>query len=192
MELFLIILTAFGLSTDALAMSLTSGLLIRHIKINKAIKIALFFAFFQMLMPLIGWKVGLSVIDLIFKIGYWISFSLLSILGIKMIDDALKPENNTAEKAINPLENYTLLGLALNSSLDELALGFASSSSGISIFTLAGFVGLITFILSFVGVLLSHKVGRIANKKVKFISGILLLIISITIFWNHLFQQIVN
>ena len=180
------------MSIDALAMSLTSGLFIRHIKINKAIKIALFFACFQMLMPLIGWKVGLSVRDLIYEIGYWISFGLLSIFGIKMIDDALKADNSEVVKAINPLENYTLLGLALNSSLDELAVGFASSSSEIAIFTLASLVGLITFILSFVGVLLSHKVGRITNKKVKLFSGILLLIISITIFWHHLFEQIVN
>ena len=133
MELFLIILTVFGLSADAFAISLTSGLFIKHIKINKALKIALFFACFQTLMPLIGWKVGITVIELIYKIGYWMSFGLLTFLGIRMIDDSLKVENDETEKAINPLENYTLLGLALNSSLDELALGFTSRLSDFSI-----------------------------------------------------------
>ena len=192
MELFLIILTVFGLSADAFAISLTSGLFIKHIKINKALKIALFFACFQTFMPLIGWKVGITVIELIYKIGYWISFGLLSILGIRMIDDSLKAENDEVEKAINPLENYTLLGLALNSSIDELALGFTSRLSEVSIFTLASSLGLITFILSFFGVLVSHKIGKIINKKVKLVGGVLLLIISIEIFWNHLFAQIVQ
>ncbi|MDJ0690849.1 MAG: manganese efflux pump [Xenococcaceae cyanobacterium MO_188.B32] len=192
MELFLIILTVFGLSADAFAISLTSGLFIKHIKINKALKIALFFACFQTFMPLIGWKVGMTVIELIYKIGYWISFGLLSILGIRMIDDSLKAENDEVEKAINPLENYTLLGLALNSSIDELALGFTSRLSEVSIFTLASSLGLITFILSFFGVLVSHKIGKIINKKVKLVGGLLLLIISIEIFWNHLFAQIVQ
>ncbi len=192
MELFLIFLTAFGLSADALAMSLTSGLFIKHIKINKAIKIALFFACFQALMPLIGWKIELTVIDLISKIGYWISFGLLSVLGVRMIDDSLKTENNETQKKINPLENYTLLGLALNSSLDELALGFTSSLSDFSIFALASSIGLVTFILSFFGVLLSHKLGKIIRKRIKLIGGIFLLIISITIFWEHLFEQIIK
>ena len=192
MELFLIILTVFGLSADAFAISLTSGLFIKHIKINKALKIALFFACFQTFMPLIGWKVGMTVIELIYKIGYWISFGLLSILGIRMIDDSLKAENDEVEKAINPLENYTLLGLALNSSIDELALGFTSRLSEVSIFTLASSLGLITFILSFFGVLVSHKIGKIINKEVKLVGGLLLLIISIEIFWNHLFAQIVQ
>ena len=192
MELFLIILTVFGLSADAFAISLTSGLFIKHIKINKALKIALFFACFQTFMPLIGWKVGITVIELIYKIGYWISFGLLSILGIRMIDDALKAENDEVEKTFNPLENYTLLGLALNSSIDELALGFTSRLSEISIFTLASSLGIITFILSFFGVLVSHKIGKLINKKVKLVGGVLLLIISIEIFCNHLFEQIVQ
>ena len=192
MESLGIILIVFGLSADALAMSLTSGLFIKHIKINKALKIALFFAFFQAFMPLIGWILGVTISDLISQIGYWISFGLLSILGIRMIDDSLKSDDDENELKFNPLENYTLLALALNSSLDELALGFASSWVKISIFTLATLIGLITFIFSFLGVLISHKFGKIINKKVKFIGGLLLLIIGVKIFYEHLYAQIIN
>ena len=191
MESFVIILMLLGLSADALAMSLTSGLFIKHIKINKALKIALFFACFQALMPLLGWTLGLTIINLISQIGYWLSCVLLSILGIKMIDDSLKTDEEN-QKQFNPLENYTLLGLALNSSLDELALGFASSWGEISIFFLASLLGLITFILSFFGVLFSHKLGTIINKKVKFVGGVLLILIGIQVFWEHLYAQIVK
>lgn len=192
MESLLIILIVLGLSADAFVMSLTSGLFIKHIKINKAIKIALFFACFQTLMPLIGWTVGLKVIDVVDKIGYWISFGLLSILGIRMIDRSLRTENSQDVKQINPLENYTLLGLALNSSIDELALGFAARLHEFSIFTLASLLGLMTFILSFFGVLLSHRIGKVFNEKIQLIGGVFLLFIGVTIFWDHLFEQIVN
>ena len=190
MDFFVIILMVFGLSADALSMSLASGLWIKQLKINKALKIALFFAVFQALMPLIGWTVGLIAIDVISQIGYWISCGLLSVLGVRMIDDSLKAENNQAEKKFNPLENYTLLGLALKSSLDELAIGFTYTESELSIFTWASLIGLMTFILSFFGVLLSHQLGQIMKKKVKFVGGVLLMIIGIIVFWNHLYAQI--
>lgn len=197
MKLLVIIFAVVLLAADAFAMSLTSGLCIKHLKVNKALKIASFFALFQALMPLIGWKVGESVIELIHNIGHWLSFGLLSILGIRMIDDALKTENDETTKKINPLENYTLLGLAFYSSLDELALGFTSSlTEKISIYTLSTLLGLITFVLSFFGVLLSHQLGhelgKIINNKVKLVGGTFLFVISIQIFWEHLFEQIVK
>lgn len=191
MDFFVIILLVFGLSADAFSLSLTSGLCLKHININKALKIALFFATFQALMPLIGWQVGLIAIDVISQFGYWISFGLLSFLGIRMIDDSLKRENNEVAHRFNPLENYTLFGLALKSSIDELALGLASTGSELSIFTWASLIGLMTFILSFFGVLLSHKLGQIMKKKVQFVRGVLLMSIGITVFWNYLYAQIV-
>lgn len=197
MKLFVIIFAVVLLSADAFTMSLTSGLCIRQLKLNKALKIALFFAIFQALMPLIGWKVGKSVIELIYNIGHWLSFGLLGILGIRMIDDALKTENEESKKRINPLETYTLFGLAFYSSLDELALGFTSGlTEEISIFTLSSLLGLVSFFLCLCGVLLSHrlghKLGKVINSKVKLVGGTFLFVISIQIFWEHLFEQIVN
>jgi len=59
------VMLALGLAADAFAVSLSSGLAIKNMKINKALKIALFFGFFQALMPLIGWFAGLSLSDFI-------------------------------------------------------------------------------------------------------------------------------
>lgn len=197
MKLFVILFAVILLSADAFAMSLTSGLCIKQIKFNKALKIAFFFAIFQALMPLIGWKVGESVIELIDNVGHWISFGLLSVLGIRMIDDALKPENEVSRNRINPLETYTLFSLAFYSSLDELALGFTSNlTEEISILVLSSLLGLVTFFLCLFGVLLSHRLGhqlgKVINSKVKLVGGTFLFIISIQIFWEHLFEQIVN
>ena len=60
MELANIYLIGIGLAADACAVSLSSGLVIRHIKFNKAVKIALAFGIFQGIMPLVGWLTGLT------------------------------------------------------------------------------------------------------------------------------------
>lgn len=83
---------ALGLSGDAFAVSLSSGMLIQRIKINKALKIALFFGGFQCLMSLIGWGVGINFNDLISGVERWIAFGLLSFIGGKMIHESLQTE----------------------------------------------------------------------------------------------------
>ncbi len=63
LELLTTSFVAVGLAADAVAVSLTSGLMIRHIHVNKALKIALFFGGFQAIMPIIGWGIGLTCRD---------------------------------------------------------------------------------------------------------------------------------
>lgn len=195
MEFFLLFLKVTMFSFDVFTIAFTSGLCIEYLRMNNIVKISLLFSFFQVLMVLIGWKLGLIVIDLIYHLGGWISFCLLSIIGIKMIDDALNRENNEIIKRINPLEKYTFISLAFYSSLDELALGFNFNLTEKNpIYILATFLGLVTFLLSFLGLVISHKIshnlGRIINDQVKLVGGIFLLVISIQIFWQHLFEQI--
>ena len=110
MELINISLMGIGLAADACAVSLSSGLVIRHIKLNKALKIALAFGIFQGIMPLIGWSTGLSFREFLIQVNHWIAFSLLIIIGVKMIYETLQPETETK---FNPLDNYTLIGLAI-------------------------------------------------------------------------------
>ena len=98
---------ALGLAADAFAVSLTSGLLIQRIKINKALKIAIFFGGFQCLMPLIGWQAGINFSHFMVGVDHWIAFALLSFLGGKMIYESLQSETEIPK--INPLEFYTLV-----------------------------------------------------------------------------------
>ena len=56
MDIISIIFIAFGLAMDAFAVSITSGLTIKHLRINNALEIAILFGLFQAIMPLIGWS----------------------------------------------------------------------------------------------------------------------------------------
>jgi putative Mn2+ efflux pump MntP len=111
MDMITITFVAFGLAMDAFAVSVSSGITIRHLKIDQALRIPLFFGSFQAIMPVIGWLAGLSLRDYISDIDHWIAFGLLSFIGCKMIYEALGMEAD--QKEVSPLNLYVLLMLCV-------------------------------------------------------------------------------
>jgi putative Mn2+ efflux pump MntP len=184
MEVLTLSLLGVGLAADAFTVSVTSGLLIQRIKLNKALKIALFFGGFQALMPILGWMIGLSFREWIVEIDHWVVFGVLGAIGGKMIYEALWGDSE--EAAFNPLEFFTLLGLAIATSIDALATGLGLSVIHSSIFVAASLIGVITFVLSLIGVFLGHRLGDILNTKVDILGGLILIVIGSRILWEHL------
>ncbi len=178
------VLLAVGLAADAFAVSLSSGLSIRNMKINKALKIALFFGVFQALMPLIGWMAGLSFRNLISAYDHWIAFGLLSFIGGRMIYEAAQEEID--DKKFNPLDIYTLITLSVATSLDALAVGLGFSVLKTSIIAAVSTIGFITFSLCFVGVFVGHKFGDLFQNKIEIFGGLVLIIIGTKILIEHL------
>ena len=166
---------ALGLAADAFAVSLTSGFLIQRIKVNKALKIALFFGSFQCLMPLIGWGTGIHFSHLIAEFDHWIAFGLLSFIGGKMIHESFQLE--TEREKFNPLDSYTLLILSIATSIDALAAGLGLSLLKSPIILAATLIGIITFCLSFVVVFIGHKIGNKLNNKIEIMGGLILIFI---------------
>ena len=183
MELLDISLMGTGLAADACAVSLSSGLVIRHIKFNKALKIALAFGVFQAIMPLIGWFTALSFREFLVQTNHWFSFILLAIIGGKMIYETFKTETETK---FNPLDNYTLIGLAIATSIDALAAGLSLSVLKISILSTAAAIGIITFALSFVSVYLGHKWGKLCKFKLEIVGGMILIFLGSKILVTNL------
>ncbi len=175
---------ALGLAADAFAVSLTSGLLIKRIKINKALKIALFFGGFQYLMPLIGWSLGINFSYIISDFDHWIAFGLLGFIGGKMIYESYQLDTDC--KKFNPLDFYTLLVMAIATSIDALVAGLGISVLQSSIFLAATLIGIITFCLSFMGVFIGHKIGNRFNNKIEIIGGIILITLGSKILIEHL------
>jgi putative Mn2+ efflux pump MntP len=184
MNFFATTFLALGLAADAFTVSLSCGLLIQRIKINKALKIALFFGTFQFLMPLIGWAVGINFSDLIAEFDHWIAFSLLSLIGGKMIYESFQSESE--DKKINPLDSSTLFVLAIATSIDALAAGLGLSLLKSSILTTAILIGVVTFSLSFIGVFIGHKIGNKSNHQIEIMGGLILIFIGSKILLEHL------
>lgn len=175
---------AFGLAMDAFAVSIASGITIKHLRINNALKIALFFGSFQAAMPLIGWLVGLSLRNFISGVDHWIAFGLLSLIGCKMIYEAIKMES--VEREIDPLNIYVLLILSVATSIDALVVGLSFAFLNIFIVTPLIVIGIITFLLSFLGTFIGNRLGYIVEKKIEIAGGLVLIGIGTKILIEHL------
>ena len=184
MDILTMVLIAIGLAMDSLAVSITSGLEMRELKISKALKIAIFFGLFQALMPVVGWLAGLSLTDLISGIDHWIAFALLSLIGCKMIYESIRLESR--EKVIDPMNVYLLLMLSIATSIDALAVGITFAFLEVSIVTPIIIIGVVTFLLSLLGVFVGNKVGHLFEKKIGIAGGLILIGIGIRILIEHL------
>ena len=177
-----ILLIAFGLAMDSFSVSIANGLATRTFKISKALIIALFFGFFQGLMPIFGWLAGESIADYISAFDHWVAFALLTIIGVKMIYESITNKPN------NFLRAYTIkviLILSIATSIDALAVGFSFSFLGISIFFPAIVIGVITFLLSFLGVYIGRRFGKILKNRIEIFGGLILIILGLKILLEH-------
>ncbi|TES91955.1 MAG: manganese efflux pump [Candidatus Cloacimonadota bacterium] len=184
MSIITIIFIAFGLAIDAFAVSVTSGITIKNLRINNALKIAVFFGLFQAVMPVIGWLTGLSLRDFISGVDHWIAFGLLSLIGCKMIYESTKI--GSSKKEINPLNVYVLLILSIATSIDALAIGVSFAFLQLSIATPVIVIGTVTFLLSFLGVFVGNRFGHFFENKIEIAGGLVLIGIGIKILVEHL------
>lgn len=184
MNIFMIILIAFGLAMDSFAVSVARGIAIVKSRVSNALIIALFFGLFQAIMPLFGWLAGLGVRDLISGIDHWIAFGILCLIGCKMILESNR--KTTGKKRINSLNVYVLLLLSVATSIDALAVGLSFSFLRTPILTPIIIIGIITFLLSFLGFFAGNKFGHLFERKIGIAGGLILIGIGIKIVIEHL------
>jgi manganese efflux pump family protein len=184
MDLFTIILIAVGLAMDAFAVSIAKGIVINHNRQKTALLLGGFFGGFQMLMPAIGWLVGLSFKEIIMGVDHWIAFGLLAFIGLKMIYDSTKKEKENEETT---LKLHTLLILAVATSIDALMVGLSFAFLQTPILEPIIAIGLITFLLSISGFYFGCGLGRIFGNKIKLIGGLILIAIGLKILLDHIF-----
>lgn len=184
MEPATIFLIAIGLSMDAFAVSIASGFAMDRLRMGSILRIALFFGGFQALMPVIGYFIGMSIRDYIMGFDHWIAFGLLSFVGVRMIHESLSSKQDRERMDTESLP--TLLLLAVATSIDALAVGLSLSLLKIAIFSSAAIIGITTFVISSLGVVIGRQSGRMLGNKVEILGGMILIGIGIKILWEHL------
>ena len=183
-ELFLI---GVGLSMDAFAVSVCKGLNMRgKVNFKHAGIIALFFGGFQALMPLIGYFLGIGFEKYITKIDHWIAFVLLGFIGGKMGIEALKEWNAEDKQEEDKLDIKELFILAVATSIDALAVGITFAFLNVNIWSAISIIGVTTFILSLIGVVIGNKFGSKYKSKAEFAGGIILVLMGVKILLEHL------
>ena len=182
MGIFSILLTGFALSMDAFAVSVTKGMTLKKINLSIATKIAFLFGLFQAVMPLIGWLFGMNFELYIRSINHWIAVFLLSFLGIKMIIEAIKNDDNDNSTY---LDNKELIILSIATSIDALAVGVTFAFLNIDIIPICVSIGVITFLVCFIGVLIGKKIQYVFKNYAQIIGGIILILIGLNILNEH-------
>ncbi len=187
MGLLTTLLTGLALAMDAFAVSVTKGITLRKITPLVSFRIAFLFGLFQGLMPLIGWFVGIRFQSYITAIDHWIALFLLSFIGLKMIFEAYEDTRNPEISVTcdDYLDNRELIILAIATSIDALAVGVSFAFLNVHIMPLCLSIGVITFVLCFLGVMIGKILGPIFKNYSQIVGGIILIIIGINILNEH-------
>ena len=181
MSILEVILTSISLGMDAFSVSICKGITIRKEKIKKSIIIGLYFGLFQTLMSLFGYMFGNIFYKYIVYLDHWIAFFLLLIIGTDMIIESYK--HNDIDDSIKFKE---MIILSIATSIDALVVGITLSLFNINILLVTLTIGLITFILSFIGVIFGNEIKKKININLELIGGIILILIGIKILLEHL------
>jgi putative Mn2+ efflux pump MntP len=183
MDFITIVFIAVALAMDAFAVSVASGAAYKQLHIKHTLRIAVFFGGFQAFMPLVGALAGLSFKEYIADYDHWVAFVILSAVGGKMIYESYKITE--AQKNYSPSNILVLLALSVATSIDALAIGITLSLVAASIVTAVIVIGLVTFLLSYLGVMLGKKFGHIFENKIEVVGGLVLIALGVKIMLEH-------
>lgn len=180
---------AIGLAMDASAVSIANGISIKNIKQKDAFKIAFSFGFFQAIMPLIGWALGLSFRVYIESFDHWVAFGLLFVIGAHMLMEAFQKNDplSTKKNCLNP---KTLLIMSIATSIDALAAGISFSVLKMDIWLPIAIIGAVTFVLSYIFLIFGNKLGNRFGRGMDFVGGAILIAIGIKILTEHFIKNI--
>jgi len=170
---------------DSFAVSVTSGLMIKKVNLSGFLKFCFVLALFQAMMPVIGWLLGKELKVYIESSDHWIAFSLLLLIGGKMIWEGSK--KGEKKKKFDPLNNIILLGLGLATSIDALVVGLSFGFLDVTIIYPVLIIGITTFVITVCGLFLGGKLHKGVNLRIEIFGGIVLIGIGIKILIQHLF-----
>lgn len=161
---------------DAFAVSLSCGLSGKR-RISNAVLLASSFAFFQMIMPLIGWLLGSTFARYVSAYDHWIAFALLIFIGSKMIYESFKHGKCLFTGNFRSIK--VLLSLSLATSIDAFAAGIGIGLLDMPLVVSVLIIGTVTFALSFAAYMLGNKLGERSEFYAGISGGIILIIIAV-------------
>ncbi|MFW5780274.1 MAG: manganese efflux pump MntP family protein [Bacillota bacterium] len=181
-------LISIGLAMDAFAVSVANGMALEDAKISHAFKFGIYFGVFQMGMALIGWWAGSSFASYIDGFAHWVAFILLTIIGVNMLIEGISKKNHNVTKCTNReiLKFSNMLMLSVATSLDALAVGLGLAVININILYIGLSIGVFSFVLSVLGVMLGKTLSKAFQKGAEVVGGLILIGIGLKILLEHL------
>ena len=188
---------AVGLSMDAFAVAVGTGLSMKKALFSKMLVVGLYFGAFQALAPLAGYAAATLFAAQIIAYDHWVAFALLCFLGGKMTAGSFKKNLRSGQKdpeathggAACPeasLKPGRMLPLAFATSVDALAVGVSFAFLRVSLIPAVSLIGAVTLVISMAGVKIGSVSGAALKTKAEFAGGVLLVLIGAKILLEHL------
>ena len=184
MSIIEIILIAIGLAMDAFAVAIACSIALRCLSFRSVFRVAFYFGLFQAIMPVIGWSASFAAHKYIAAWDHWLAFGLLVFIGGKAIYEACR-EKSDKFKEKDPTKGWSLLIFSIATSIDALAVGISFAAIDVDIVQPAIIIGLVTFFLSVLGMLIGKRIGSCFGQKVEIIGGLILIGIGTKILLSH-------
>ena len=180
-----LIILAFALSIDSLAVSIATSPAIKKEKlVLHALIMSFSFGASHSLMILIGWFAGEKFISQISGLDHWIAFTLLTIIGGKMIWESFQSTNHHHKC---PLKRLPTLCLA--TSIDALGVGISLALIQEPILRASITIGGIVLIVAFIGILMRRQLHKYFGHYAELIGGLILIAIGVKILFEHLLKS---
>ena len=182
-------LMALALAMDCFAVAIASGIFFKKVVWKPMLTMAFLFGFFQALNPFLGWWGTDLCRTLIESVDHWVAFAILGFLGVRMIIESFKEEE---QKRFNPRRYKVIFTLAIATSIDALAVGISFSCMGYesaaSLYYPLAIIFLVSFVMTAVGLGLGLKFGNGFAKRLRaeMWGGIILVLIGCRVLFEHL------
>lgn len=182
------ILLGIGLAMDAFSVSLANGLNEPCMHKRRMCKIAGIFAFFQALMPMLGWLCVHTIVQCFQsfeKLIPWIALGLLGFIGGKMLIEGI--QNKDEDPCSKPGVSFKeLIVQGIATSIDALSVGFTIAEYDFFLATLCALIiAVVTFIICMGGLYIGKKAGTKLAGKAGILGGLILIFIGIEIFVSN-------
>ena len=181
MNIIELIVLSFSLSMDSFATSLCKGIEFNNNLYKSSITTSIWFSIFQTIMPVLGYYLGNTISMKLFSVAYYISFFILSFLGISMIrekDDVVQLNDSLGFKI--------MFLLSVSISMDAFSVGISYALLNLNIILSSILNFSITFITTYIGCILGSKIGSKYSSISKTIGGIILISLGIKILLTHI------
>jgi putative Mn2+ efflux pump MntP len=188
MSFFSMLALALAMSTDAFAAAVGKGAVLHRPRWSEAIRTGAIFGSIEALTPLVGWAIGSAAARYVTAWDHWIAFALLAGLGVRMIWAGARGDVEAIDHEARPGRHaFWLLALTgFATSIDAMAVGVGLAFIDVAIVPVAITIGLTTFAMVTMGVMLGRVLGIVAGKRAEIAGGVLLIVIGLLILAQHL------
>lgn len=187
MSVFSTAILALSMSADAFAVSIGKGVAMDKPRLLDAAKTGIVFGLTEGCAPIVGWLAGSLAASFIQSVDHWIAFGILALIGVHMIVEGVRNQNCELESAKPKTQKLVMLVVtAIGTSIDSVAVGVSLAFVAANIWIAAASIGLATFTMSTLGLMIGHRVGCRLGRTAEILGGVALIGIGANILLTHL------